>query len=127
MDGRTLKIDRMHKITLPNSNITLPGLGLPKLPEPIKDQSTAPSHSNITDRDDLIVLFNLKPMDDAEESDGNDLEEVIDIDGATHGPTVLNSQADLDAYIKKTTAKNDQILGRKLLKFLSSIKQFEST
>ena len=113
VDGKTLRIDRSDKITIPDSKITLRGLGLPKIGQP-ENAATA------TEKEDLVVIFELEPETTEDESLSED---IVDVDK----PNVIKSQEDLNAYLEKQKADADLKFGRKFLKLLSRFNEFAAS
>jgi hypothetical protein len=110
-EGITLRIDRSDKITLPDSEITLKGLGLRKVAQPDNNNTTNGNTTNVgNQRDDLTVLFELAPEDEDEK-----VEAVVGMNGGAS----IKSQEDLNAYIDKQKSAADVKFGRKFLKLLS--------
>ena len=135
LGGRVLRVDRQDRVTLPQSNITVPGMGFPKLfppPAPTQEQAAGaedevveqdPQAEDIgLQREDLVILFDLSATPAAEEEEPQDKEEqFINLD--EDGPTILSSQEEIDGFIKKQSASRDELLGRKLLMFLAEMKR----
>lgn len=104
LEGKTLRLDRTDKVTIPGSKIVLKGHGLQKIIQP-----------NIINgprvKDDLIVTFELEP-------EGK--EESIESD---EQPSVITTQEDLNKYIEKQKVAAEIKFGRKFLKLLSKFNE----
>lgn len=115
----TLRIDRSDKLTIPDSRITLSGLGLRK----INNSEHSNSTGTVIGRDDLIVVFELEPEELEDDVAGKPIdidldaeEEAVILDGS---PTVIKSQEDLNEYLEKQKAASDLKFGRRFLTLLS--------
>jgi hypothetical protein len=126
LGGRVLRVDRQDRVTLPQSNITVPGMGFPKLPESLSpkaaetdDQDENRGAEQEILREDLVILFDLSAMPSEGSEDSE--EQIVDLDD--EGPTIISNQEEIDRFIKKQSASRDELLGRKLLMFLAEMKR----
>lgn len=120
VEGRTLRIDRMDKLTIPDSKITLKELGLQSV-EQLSDESDGSKKK----RDDLVVIFELE-SETAEKSLEDNDEDEAQLFNENGEPNLISSQEELNAYLEKKKAAANIKVGRNFLKLLSKLYKFKA-